>query len=416
LDWIFKERLQLDYAVTHDQSEWLSYSGPKINYSDKDLAEGALCIKPVTLLFEKKIQAQQLGVQRWKRTTVLFYNQPGKKIPFDLFSAVFFLMSRYEEYLPHKKDQHDRFSVEQSVAATFGFLDEPIIDSWIFQFRIILSETFNLFIPTSKFEILQTFDIDMAWKYLYKGKKRIYGAYLKDFLKGDFGQITERKAVLNHKIADPFYSFATLNDLHQQCKTKALFFILLGTWSAFDKNTNPQHPAMLQLMKELAAQYECGIHPSYKSHEDIEVLNTEIQVLSSAIEKPVLKSRQHFIKFTLPESYQKLIKLGIEHDYSMGYASRNGFRASTSHSFLWYDLSQEKTTDLRVHPFAFMDATSKFYLKQSQEQTFQEWLHLYHKIKQVNGVFISIWHNYILSNKQDKASWMGVYEKVLKVV
>src|SRR6202171_1492397 len=84
----------------------------------------------------------------------------------------------------------------------------------------------------------------------------------------------------------------------------------------------------------------------------------EVDELAKIIESPVKYSRQHYIRMTLPQTYRKLIDVGIEKDFSMGYGSSNGFRASIASSFYWYDLKAEKKTVLMLFPFCFMDATS----------------------------------------------------------
>ena len=62
-------------------------------------------------------------------------------------------------------------------------------------------------------------------------------------------------------------------------------------------------------------------------------------------------------------------------DYSMGYGSINGFRASVASSFYWYDLEKERQTNLRIHPFCFMDANSFYEQRQDPQQTFEELIH-----------------------------------------
>ena len=71
----------------------------------------------------------------------------------------------------------------------------------------------------------------------------------------------------------------------------------------------------------------------------------------------VTKSRQHFLAFELPTTYLKLIQSGILEDYSMGYASHLGFRAGICSPFRFYNLLEEKETDLVVYPFQVMDVT-----------------------------------------------------------
>lgn len=397
LDWIFREQFRIPFTISVNRQEWMEYEGPKINYSTSAVQEKEIKMVPAGLLGETgNISPKALAIQRWKKTTVLFYNQPGADVPFDLFSAVFYLISRYEEYLPHKKDRHGRFLPSESAACRYHFLQDPAVDQWLYFFRELLQERFDVQLHPKPFQCVMTFDIDLAWKYLHKGIFRYWGGQWKDFFLGKWSNIRDRNAVVSGKQQDPFFTFPELDLLHQQYQLKPLYFLLLGRPGKFDKNADPGSKGMKSLMRLLSEKYPVGIHPSYGSHQDPAILDREIKILSDAVQKPVTRSRQHFIKFSLPETYQRLIRAGITDDYSMGYAALNGFRAGTSRPFLWYDLSKEATTRLRIHPFAFMDATSVFYLKHKPEEWIKEWKRLYQQVKQTGGDFVSIWHNFIL--------------------
>jgi hypothetical protein len=414
LKWIFTEQLDISHRLTTNIEEWKVYEGPKINYGKEELGQNSLRIIPHHLLLEETIQEQELSVNRWKHSTILFYNQPRASIPFDIFSAVFYLLSRYEEYLPHVKDKHGRFKHDQSAAAQFSFLQQPVVDEWLLHFSKILSQKTGIKIKEKTFRFQPTYDIDIAWKYLHKGSRRLWGGYIKDLLTLNWKGLSERRAVLSGKQKDPYDCFAWLDDMHRQYTLQPVYFLLLGTLSDYDKNADPALPAMQKLMQDLSAQYDLGIHPSYRSYESTTILKEEINILAEAIHKRVTKSRQHYIKFTLPETYQNLVAAGITDDYSMGYASCNGFRAGTSNSFPWYNLSAEQETSLRIHPFAFMEATSRFYLKQNPKEAWQEWERLWHAVKAVNGTFISIWHNHMLGDQRESKDWRELYLKTLK--
>ena len=98
----------------------------------------------------------------------------------------------------------------------------------------------------------------------------------------------------------------------------------------------------------------------------------------------------------------------------MGYGSANGFRASIASSFYWYDLKAEKKTSLMLFPFCFMDANS-FYEKQLKPKSaFTELMDYYRKIKQVNGLMVTIWHNHFFGTDPMFAGWKEVYEVFLK--
>jgi hypothetical protein len=157
-----------------------------------------------------------------------------------------------------------------------------------------------------------------------------------------------------------------------------------------------------------------GIHPSYGSNNNRPQLKKEIARLSKILNRDITDSRQHFLKLRLPETYRDLIDSDITDDYTMGYASYIGFRASICTPFNFYDLDMELETKLKVHPFAFMEGTLKYYMKIEPKQAMSMIKPLIDSVKNVNGTFISLWHNDSLNNKNQWKGWQQVYEEMVK--
>ena len=157
-----------------------------------------------------------------------------------------------------------------------------------------------------------------------------------------------------------------------------------------------------------------GIHPSYSSNANQKIVAKEIKNLNQVLNKDVTKSRQHFLKLTFPDTYRNLIECDIQEDYSMGYAEQVGFRASICSQFYFYDLIKDEMTNLRLYPFAVMDATLNNYMKIKPEDTMKYVLPLIQETKAVKGTFISLWHNESLSNVWEWKDWEAVYEQVVK--
>lgn len=44
----------------------------------------------------------------------------------DIFASSFFMLTRWEEYVNKKRDNHNRFPASESLAYKFGFLNRPI--------------------------------------------------------------------------------------------------------------------------------------------------------------------------------------------------------------------------------------------------------------------------------------------------
>jgi hypothetical protein len=149
--------------------------------------------------------------------------------------------------------------------------------------------------------------------------------------------------------------------------------------------------------------------------KDETILKKEKERLESITNMPMEKSRQHYLRFSLPETYQKLIDLEIKEDHSMGYAGHVGFRASTCTPFYFYDLDFEIQTPLKIVPFALMDTTLNDYMELTPRQSLGKIRELKNEVKAVNGTFVTLFHNESLSNYLRWKGWSKVYESMLKI-
>lgn len=402
LDFVFINILGTGYKLTTSESDFLTANLFRINYSHKDLKTD-LHIGSTGLLFETEVVEKEIYFTKWNDLPD-FFQKHESEIPFDIFSAIFYLLSRYEEYLPYMPDEYNRFPHSQSIAFQNDFLNIPLVDLWIEELKkIIYLKNNTIVFKENKFSFLPTYDIDIAYSFKGKGLVRNLGGAIRDILKLDINTFTKRVNVLFSNAEDPYDCFDFLDELHQQFRVEPIYFFLLSEGSELDKNIDRESLLMKNLITQTQSKYEIGIHPSWNSHESFDILKQEVLLL-----KNVSKSRQHYIRFTLPETFNNLIKLGIKDDYSMGYGSINGFRASTSHSFNWFDLEKNEVTNLTLHPFCYMECNSFYEQNYSSEQAFNEMLHYLNIVKKVNGNLITIWHNFSLGTE---LLWIGWKEK-----
>jgi hypothetical protein len=217
--------------------------------------------------------------------------------------------------------------------------------------------------------------------------------------------------VLSGKEDDSYDSYAWLQQLHEQCELKPIYFFLLAKHnSEYDKNISPAKTALQQLIRSTTTHANIALHPSTQSVTNEKLLKQEKEMLQWISRQTITATRNHYIQVHLPHSYRTLVANGFTDEYSMGYGTVNGFRASTSHSFLWYDLEKEETTSLRVHPFAYMEANSFYELHQSLEEALNEMKKLYEEAQKVNGTFITIFHNHMLGTDPMFEGWKEMYE------
>ncbi|MFM1932210.1 MAG: hypothetical protein RL226_1513 [Bacteroidota bacterium] len=409
-DILLRRMLDLEVQITHDAQLFKAFEGPKINYSVQEI--GGISVNPCGLLHQMGVRDVQPAVSSWRGMVTLY---PGKgDIPFDIFGGAFFLLTRYEEYLPHRTDKHGRFVPEESLAWRGHFLDRPLVDEWSIELLKMLNERFG---PTEgkrpEFSYLSTIDIDSAFAYRYKGLMRMLGGFLKDIRMVDIRNFRDRLMSVLRLEADPFDTYSLMHSIHTEHGADAIFFFLLADYGHNDKAVSYRSTELQKLIRRLGDYYRLGIHPGFQSNRDERRLKEEMRRLRDISRREVERSRQHFLMLSFPETYRRLVSLGIKEDYSMGYAPEAGFRASTCTPFPFYDIEAEKETTLMIHPFAVMDATLNVYLGYSPDDAILKVKELEDKVRAVGGQFITLWHNESLSEKWNWKGWQEVYRQAV---
>jgi len=412
---ILKDCLGLEFTITNHIDDFKAFEGNKFSYTNQQV-ESDFHIASHTLLFESGIKEQTIQLQNHELYFKFFFKTYNNALPFDIFAAAFYLVSRYEEYLPFLPDAFNRFEAENSLAYQYDFLKIPLINLWILEFeKLLINKNPNLIITHKSYSYISTIDIDNAYKYQEKGVMRSIGGYLKSIVKFDKADLIQRTAVLMRKEKDPFDSYDYQLEIQKKYKLKVIYFFLLGDYGMNDKNHPSNNYGFQQLIKHLADYAFIAIHPSFGSNGNSNQVKVEINRLAKITHQDIFKSRQHFAMLKFPDTYATLLELGITDDYSMGYANFNGFRASCCMPFYWYDLDDELETGLRIHPFCISETTLR-YKEHAIPQTISKYVEpLINEVKKYNGELVTVFHNDTMGTAVEWLDWKNVYEEVVKL-
>ncbi len=414
LQFVFAEFSSIPYTITQSKEEFINHTETKINYSNEPVCKEEIHIQPSGLLEEKELRHFIPEVKTIDETLVLFpvTNADEKAYPFDIFSAIFFMISRYEEYINPSKDQWHRFPAKASLAYKANFLHLPVVDIWLQQFFQQLTIHHSSLALHKQTTVNFTYDVDVA--YAYKGRKigRQAGATVKDILRIQPYNLAQRTAVLAGYLEDPFDTYEYIK---KESINPIVFFLLCERKTKYDHNINPKHKIMELLVNKVKQWSEVGIHPSFYSSEKEEKISNEKQQLENLTSNNIIKSRQHYLRFKMPQTFRSLLRSGIREEYSLSFAEMPGFRAGTCTPFYFFDIERDKATELKLFPACIMDSTFRDDIVVPMKEALHVFIRHFEEVNKVNGHFISIWHNDTLAaNNKQHFRWL--HQQILQYI
>jgi len=403
--------LGVEVKFTSVIEEFIAYAGPKISYG-KQAMGNELFIQSHGLLMQQGIESIELTVKDWGDTKCFFATSEKSALPFDIFSASFFLLSRYEEYLPHVKDAYGRYPSSESIGVKEGFLPQPVVDLWAYKFKEVLLEAFpNLRFKTEQGLIHTLVEAQQPYAYRQKGFFRSLVGYIADLFKLRVSHIFKRSQVLLGFSRDPNDVFHWLIDTSKKSSAKLTVFFLLGEAENFTQSINTRRQKFRMLIKFINDYKDVGLVFSQNALNKYTLQKQEKERLEMITNRSMQGALNAHYLIDLPNVYRNFVELEVRRDFTMVYQDAVGFRAGTCTPFLFYDLDFEIKTPLIIHPIA--TSTSAFTGKKEDEIQRQV-DNLMTSVRAVNGTFSILFKNTDFSLILPNRVWRTIFSEKLQ--
>jgi len=348
---VCKRILGFNINFTTKIETFIGFKGVKFSYANQRLGN-EIFIQAHGLLNEQGVNDLEISVSEWDGEPYFLKTSTQSDIPYDIFAASFFLLTRYEEYLPHVKNKITDFPAEESLGYQNDFLTKPIINIWMAKFAEILKKKFeDVKFDHQNTNLKMLIAVEKAYKYRKHGISRSIVGFLSDSFRFRFKEIYTRIKTWFIPDSDPYNVYDELVNYRNQMGFEIFFMFQLGDYSIYTKNINHRKRVYKKLIKSMGDYCETGLLPSHEAIQNFDMFKKEIkrfeQIANHELTNILIKDRG----LNFPDFYVSLDKTDIENDFSMGYYNQIGFRAGTCTPFLFYDLNLEQASPIEFHPY-----------------------------------------------------------------
>ncbi|MCP4833400.1 MAG: hypothetical protein GY895_01420 [Phycisphaera sp.] len=329
---------------------------------------------------------------------------------FDLLGTIFFLLSRYEEGVLPDRDEHDRFPPTASVLGTDGLLSRPIVDEYV---EILWNAIHALWpdvpAPPRSQETRLSCDVDVLYDpacMSLKGlARRLVGQGIGRSNDGRMSAtIRDHLRVRRHgPFVNPYWT--GVDRLLEEAGSRGLratfYFIPRTTDPIRDGDNRPEDPTTGRLIRRIhEAGHEIGVHPGYNTFRFPEAYADSVTHLRETlaklgIDQKELGSRQHYLRWSSTITPALCEAADIDHDSTLGYAQRPGFRSGTSRDFPMFDLLGRRGLNCMQRPLVLMDCSllSDQYAKSDRDRDLDLARRIAKTSRHYGGNFNILWHN-----------------------
>lgn len=377
-NFIFKDILKAEVEFTGNSQYFLQSDQLKISYGELPIGD-ELFFKSTPLLFSNKLEEIKLKTISFGEYQVPFPVEESA-LPFDVFAASFFIVSRYEEYL-HQQKTEEEFKPSKSFQHKWRVLDKPIIDEWALMIRSIIKKKHPAFkFHEKKFEQQPTIHFDIqpsVPKGFIKQTKFVFSALFKkenNYLSAQFDRLTG-VGINNEQVLQE------VNKITATQKNSPLFF-------AGFPEVPMDYIKINGVSKNLADRSLGLLRPCASDKQKMAEIKEGLVKLKKIHPAAIPLTSQQLEVLKFPICYLNILNSGITSDYSMGYNDVPGFRAGTCTPFNWYDLQLEKVTPLLVNSYCLTDYILQYLNTGLATKTLHQYIDA---VKVVNGTFYNSW-------------------------
>jgi len=214
---------------------------------------------------------------------------------------------------------------------------------------------------------------------------------------------------------DPYWNFEKIANLEKEYGFSSSFYFFGGGKHPSDARYSIHDDKISRLLLEIQDRgHEVGLHGSFDSYNNLEMLQNEKQNLEKLVGK-IFSTRQHCLRFDIQKTLAIQEQLGIKCDVTLGFAEHEGFRPGFCFPFHPYNIEEDSPFDVLELPLTIMDGTlsDTKYRGLTAEKAWQNVESLLATVKSYGGCIVLLWHNSRLDDFEH-ADYAGVYERSLE--
>ena len=325
----------------------------------------------------------------------------------DVFSKskhlqIFYLVNSLNEY-NHPKEAYDnlgRYQYESSIIKELGIKNNIVLD--LIKNSISNNSFLQSIFTTSNHNsyFYLSHDIDSVNGSLTQdGLWAIKNKRLDVMLNLFFNVVTSKPHWLNLDL---------IMKTESEYDFKSTFYWLVNKGKIDARQTNSDYsissPKIISEINNISKNgFEVGLHKS--------ISNESFKSELSKMPISVTGNRYHYLKFQLPDAYNKIEEAGLKLDASLGFAEHYGFRNGYGYPFQPYNSNTNQAYSFVEIPLNIMDGTFQRYMQIPVEKTADKIISFLETHNQ-NALLSILWHNTFFSNYKYKG-YLNEYKKIL---
>lgn len=220
----------------------------------------------------------------------------------------------------------------------------------------------------------------------------------------------------------PYWQFENIMELEEELGVRSTFYFLNEknllkdkspkewfkpkNWKLYTGRYDIQSDEIKDIIRKLdKGGWEVGLHGSYESYDDIELLKYEKEVLEDILGHEIHGIRQHYLNLKTPDTWENHRKVGLRYDASLGSNDKYGFHYG-------YKVKYPFDDDFAVFPLAVMDSALMGEAG-SIKEAWEECERILSEAKKRNAVMTILWHLRMF-NKKEYPDYSKIYRKLIE--
>jgi len=172
--------------------------------------------------------------------------------------------------------------------------------------------------------------------------------------------------------------------------------------------SNPDGRRLLQSIRDSLA--EQGLHGTYDSFDKEHLLTQQRALLESHLDRPVRRTRQHWLRFSWEQTWRAQAGAGLTKDSTLMFNDRPGFRNSAALAWYPWDPQSQGAHKVCAVQTILMDSHLYDYADHDEKSRAETLRRLVDQVVAVGGTAELLWHPHTLARDY---GWSGGFRQSL---